>query len=219
MKKFVALFCFIAIVFTLVSCTKKNIPVASDADAQNIGMENGEIIKLLLAPFADEETVGLNLPARNYVSVTANGLFDISSLKFVSDDPNIATISYDSTALENCIYYIIEGVRTGKTTVHIESADGKVRSENIAVTVKRYISTTTQLSIEYKPYKLHTEEYRVYTETTTEKTTQEETTQQTTSEAISSTTEFTIPVTFPTTEFTVPEPEPPTTKKPWWRRR
>lgn len=219
MKRIIALICFFAIIFTLVSCKKNEIP--SSPEARGINTQDGEIIKLLLSPYGNEETVGLNLPARNYVSVTANGYFNPNSLKFVSDDPDIATIHYDSTALENCIYYEIEGISTGKTTVHIESADGKIRSEDIFVTVKRYISTTTQLSIEYKPYKYHTEYIDLRASRTTEKseTTTVTTTALPTTRRFNITTRPTTTATEVITEQTIPVTEiETTTRRRWWRR-
>lgn len=61
--------------------------------------------------------------------------FDISNLEFISENPDIATFSYDSTALSNYIYYNIEPISGGETDVYIKCKDCGAESQRLHVIV------------------------------------------------------------------------------------
>lgn len=61
--------------------------------------------------------------------------FDISNLEFVSENPEIATFSYDSTALGNYIYYNIEPISGGETDVYVKCKECGAESEKLHVIV------------------------------------------------------------------------------------
>ena len=60
--------------------------------------------------------------------------FTVDDVVFVSDNPDVATISFDSEAI-SYLYYVITAVGPGETEVYAKSADGAVESEHIKVIV------------------------------------------------------------------------------------
>lgn len=61
--------------------------------------------------------------------------FDISNLEFISEDPEIASFSYDSTALGNYIYYNIEPLSKGETNVYVKCKECGEESQKLHVIV------------------------------------------------------------------------------------
>ena len=76
-----------------------------------------------------------------YIDVDVRNISDFSSddVVFVSDNPNVATISLKDVKLSTYLYYNIEAVGQGKTTVYVTSIDGTIVSEKINVTVLKPI--------------------------------------------------------------------------------
>ena len=69
------------------------------------------------------------------VDVVSRDEFSTDDVVFVSENPDIATIEFDSQALTVYLYYTITGVSKGTTYVYAKSSDGSVVSEKIKVTV------------------------------------------------------------------------------------
>lgn len=61
--------------------------------------------------------------------------FDISNLEFISENPEIATFSYDKTALGSYIYYDIEPISDGETDVYVKCQECGAESEKLHVIV------------------------------------------------------------------------------------
>ena len=74
--------------------------------------------------------------------------FTVDDVVFVSDNPNVATINFDSEAI-SYLYYVITAVGPGETEVYAKSADGAVESEHIKVTVPKPIEVES-ISIDNK---------------------------------------------------------------------
>lgn len=73
-----------------------------------------------------------------YFKVKGNDDFSIDDIEFISSDPSVATLSYDETVLTTCVYYKIEAVAEGTATVYAQTKDGKVKTDEITVTVSGY---------------------------------------------------------------------------------
>ena len=69
------------------------------------------------------------------VKVKKKKEFSPDDVKFISDDPNVATIEYTDSFLTTMLYYDITAKGTGETTVYVVSSDGSVSSEKIKVVV------------------------------------------------------------------------------------
>lgn len=72
---------------------------------------------------------------RHWFSVDADGEYTIDDLEFYSSDPNVATIEYDETALDNIIYCNIIGKSAGECTVYIKAKAGDAKTDEIKVIV------------------------------------------------------------------------------------
>lgn len=68
-------------------------------------------------------------------SVKRSSEFSSSDVLFVSEDPDVATISLTEAALSTYLYYEITAIGPGETNVYAMSLDGSVVSEKIHVTV------------------------------------------------------------------------------------
>lgn len=67
--------------------------------------------------------------------VRRNSDFSSDDVIFVSDNPDVATISLTKVSLSTYLYYEIVAVGPGETNVYVTSLDGSVVSETINVTV------------------------------------------------------------------------------------
>ncbi len=145
-----------------------------------------------------ELEVGETDDAYIYVNLR-NEDFTIDYLKenliFKSSNESIAKLSLDEeTDIDNYVYYIIEAIGEGEAELHIETADGSVKSDIIKVTV---LATETTTITE--------------TETAEETTTEKETTKKETTKSETKASEKTTDS--PTTENKATEAEKETTKK------
>lgn len=70
----------------------------------------------------------------DYVLVSSHNDFDKSDITFISSDESIFTITSDNM-YSNKVYYKIEAVGAGSATVHAETSDGIIKSDDITVTV------------------------------------------------------------------------------------
>ncbi len=80
---------------------------------------------------------------RSYFTVDFNSEeLSPDDIVFVSSDENVVKFTFDSQALTSFVYYKIEAVGEGAAAVHVESADGSVKSDIINVTVSAAETTT-----------------------------------------------------------------------------
>lgn len=114
---------------------------------------------------------------------------------FVSSDEAVATITFDKKVASSFIYYYVNAIGSGTTTVHVETADGLVKSEEITVTVADETIASAEPETEI--------------ETTTEKATEPITEDEKITTEIKSTTEKKVT----TTKENKATQKPETTKK------
>lgn len=87
---------------------------------------------------------------RSYFTVEFEGdEFSIDDIVFVSSDEAVATITLDKKVASSFVYYYVNAVGSGNATVHVETADGVVKSEEITVTVTEETTTETESSTKY----------------------------------------------------------------------
>ncbi len=67
--------------------------------------------------------------------------FSESDLNIVVDDSKIAKLTYKSTS-GIYVYYTLEGLSSGNAEVHLETADGSVKSDTVKVAVIKVADTT-----------------------------------------------------------------------------
>ncbi len=92
--------------------------------------------------FSRNDNVQVNIGEvldNGWLHVTANTDFSPEDIIFVSDNPEIATISFTEQALTSYLYYEITGMGVGETEVYATSKDGSIVSERILVTVSNPI--------------------------------------------------------------------------------
>lgn len=65
----------------------------------------------------------------------------MDEIVFVSSDESVVTITFDKKQSDRLIYCYINAISEGTATVYIESTDGIIRSEEIAVTVSEDTKT------------------------------------------------------------------------------
>lgn len=70
----------------------------------------------------------------SHVEIECDDDFTEDDVVFVSSDESIVTVSLSSATYSN-VYYKIEAIAAGTATVHAETSDGIVKSEEITVTV------------------------------------------------------------------------------------
>lgn len=97
---------------------------------------------------------------KSYFTVEGTRDFILEDFNLISTNPEVATFTYDSTALTTYIYFEIEALSAGETHLYVETRDGTIKSPEIIVTV-----------------------------TGEEKTTKNDTTEETTAETVEKTTE------------------------------
>ena len=101
------------------------------------GKTNSNITDL---SFTEAESITLKVGetySSGYIkaNVKRSSNFTSDDVLFVSDNPDVATISLTKVALTTYLYYEIVAVGPGETKVYVTSSDGKVVSEMINVTV------------------------------------------------------------------------------------
>lgn len=69
------------------------------------------------------------------VKVKRENEFSPEDVRFISDNPEIATIVYTKTAYATTLNYEITALSAGETTVFVASSDGSVSSEKVKVVV------------------------------------------------------------------------------------
>lgn len=120
---------------------------------------------------------------KSYFTVEGTRDFILEDFNLISTNPEVATFTYDSTALTTYIYFEIEALSAGETHLYVETRDGTIKSPEIIVTVTGEEKTAKNDT---------TEETTAETaEETTEKTTEEtivETTAETTQSVVETTT-------------------------------
>lgn len=95
---------------------------------------------------------GVESKKNSYFKVYPNKEVNIDDIEFISENPEIATFTYDKTALTSYIYFDVTAVGVGETYIYVQTKDKSVVSDKIKVIVTEEETTTA-------------------TETTTEETT------------------------------------------------
>lgn len=72
---------------------------------------------------------------RSYFKVRGTRDFAISDLEFISTNENVASFTFDDIALTTYVYFNIEAISPGQTTIYAQTVDGLVQTEKITVTV------------------------------------------------------------------------------------
>ena len=103
-------------------------PTEQESNIKSLSFSNSSDIEVLEGKEVSSSYVKANVKDKNS--------FTESDVIFVSDDPQIATIEYKSTALTNYLYYTVTGVSAGETEIYAISKDGSIESEHKKVTVK-----------------------------------------------------------------------------------
>lgn len=101
--------------------------------------------------FLSSEAVNLEVGEsdRSYFTVEFEGdEFSTDDIVFVSSDESIATITFDKKVASSFIYYYVNAMGSGTTTVHVETVDGIVKSEEITVTVTEESTTEVETTAE-----------------------------------------------------------------------
>lgn len=77
----------------------------------------------------------------SYVSVKVKDRekFSPEDVDFISNNPDVAIITFTKDALTTCLYYEIKAVGAGETEVYAKAKDGDVESQHIKVTVPKPI--------------------------------------------------------------------------------
>lgn len=114
--------------------------------------ETGDNIKSLSFENTDDVTVKVGKtcsPRCLQVDVKSKKDFNADNIKFISENPGIATIALSKES-STTLYFEVAGVSAGETNVYVESKDGSVKSESIHVTVSEPIGVD---AIELHGYK------------------------------------------------------------------
>ncbi len=89
--------------------------------------------------YSDDNALEMDKYDSEEISFTASvrdmSAFTYEDVLFVSDNPEVATITYDRTSLTTRLYVSIEAISEGETDVYVSSQDGTVESEHIHVIV------------------------------------------------------------------------------------
>lgn len=80
--------------------------------------------------------VNINSSVTQYFVVTATEEFSYNDLKFISENPNIATVEFKEISLTSYVYFTVTGISTGTTQIYFTNADKSVISDKITVSVK-----------------------------------------------------------------------------------
>ena len=145
---------------------------ASSADGSVVSEKIKVIVKgsgenITNMVFADTSEVTVKVGQDSDVgtlNVTVNNKFDFSKedVVFVSEAPEIATITREEKSSGNTVHYRIHGMKPGKTTVYAQSGDGKVSSDKISVVVKEPVSVEA-ISFDFEELTLTIGESRAVT--------------------------------------------------------
>lgn len=103
--------------------------VAADGNIQKIESLETDIQIDLSSSYKDHKNSWFNITAKDKDALS------YEDVVLVSEDPSIATIEYDQTALGTYIYYNVYGVSAGTTYIYCQSKDGSVVSPKVPVTV------------------------------------------------------------------------------------
>ena len=118
--------------------TESAIPSSTSKDSAT--ESSSEKINITEIHFSDTNDVTVKVGEKtktNTVNVTLKNSFIYSAddVQFVSDNPEIAAISFVKESYGKTVYYEIEGISPGETTVYATSKDGSISSEKVKVIV------------------------------------------------------------------------------------
>ena len=130
MRKLLAFFLTLMCVLSLAAC---------DASTQGDSESDTGITALKLIAVKGNVDLDAGDSKGGYFKVEGSKDFSIDGIEFISSDPSIATFVHDQTSLETCVYYKINALSAGTTTVYAQTKDGKVKTDEITVNVTGYI--------------------------------------------------------------------------------
>lgn len=81
---------------------------------------------------------------RSWVRVEGTENFSIDDIIFVSSDESVATFEYETTSLDTYLYFYVKAVSPGTATIYVETADGRIQSDKIPVTVLEAETTESE---------------------------------------------------------------------------
>ena len=116
----------------------KNMATTSDSEAVTSSDETAGNIKSFEFSKDDDVTVKVGKTDSSgslKVKVKSTKDFTPEDVVFVSDNPEVATITFTRDSLTTTLYYEITGINGGETDVYATSADGSVKSGTIHVIV------------------------------------------------------------------------------------
>lgn len=72
---------------------------------------------------------------KRYATVEFTDGFTESDVVFKVSDPSVASVTFSEISLTNYVYFSVQGLSAGETTLTIENKDGSVKSAEIRITV------------------------------------------------------------------------------------
>lgn len=138
MKRLLSILTLLVMVFSLVACDASDFESGS-SDASSTGITE---LKLSFDKSPIELEAGDD--ESGYFTVKGNDDFSLDDIEFVSTNSSVATFEYDETALKTCVYYKINALKAGTTTVYAQTKDGKVKTAEMTVTVTGYLYNIEQ---------------------------------------------------------------------------
>lgn len=139
MKRIVSLLLIAIIVLSLAACGNVDIPELSDTGITDL-------------KFLRNDTINLEAGKIDSGFFTVEGTedFSVDDITFISSDENVATFSYDKTALSSYVYYKITAIAPGTATIYAQTVDGIVKTEEITVNVTEGTAYDFTLDFEEK---------------------------------------------------------------------
>lgn len=118
------------------SVPSPSISQSSETSIQELKFLRNETIELELGDnkFKSNEN--------SYFTVKPKENFKIDDIEFISENPSVATFTYDKTVLDDCIYYNVDAVNPGETYIYVQTKDKSITSEKLKVTVIQGETTT-----------------------------------------------------------------------------
>ncbi len=126
------------------SCLGGDDETTTTTVASSTGIESFDFLN------SDPVSLKVGESDRSYFTVEFEGdELSTDDIAFVSSDENVATITFDKKVASSFVYYHVNAVGLGAATIHVETVDGLVKSEEITVTVTEETTTETESSTEY----------------------------------------------------------------------
>lgn len=97
---------------------------------------NGGISELELHYTVDDSySLKVGESVEDYLTVSGKDNFPVDSIEFISSNPSAVEFAFVNAADEN-VYFRIEAVSPGAATLYVQTTDGVIKSDEIAVSVE-----------------------------------------------------------------------------------